>query len=172
MAWIGVVDEDSGMVKPAASYGYNEGYLDDIRITIREEAEGFGPTGSAIREGGLIVCGDMMDDPRLAPWRAEARMRGYRSSAAIALKLNDKAIGAFTMYAGEKDFFRGQLADLLPQLAMDISFALDNPEREAHSRAAERALKEETLERPVSWNLSMRKIRCSYSRAGWRQWGR
>jgi PAS domain S-box-containing protein len=128
MAWIGLVDEDSGDVRPAAWHGVNDGYLEHIRITIREEPEGLGPTGSAIRKGNLRIASDIMNDPRSAPWSGEALKRGYRSSAAIALKLGGKAIGALTMYAEEKDFFTEQFADLLKQMGMEISFALDSLE--------------------------------------------
>jgi signal transduction histidine kinase len=147
MAWIGIVDEVSGMVKPVAWSGKNEGYLDEIRVSTREEPEGLGPTGRAIREEGLKVCSDILNEPCAAPWRREAEKRGYRSSAAIPLKMSEKAIGALTIYADETDFFRWQLTDMLSQMAEDISFALDNLELEARRRETERALQEETLER-------------------------
>jgi|GEM_PF-367325 len=147
MAWIGLVDEATGMVKPVAWSGVTAGYLDDIRVSIREEPEGLGPTGTAIRNGDFNLCCDMMANPHFAPWREKALKRGYRSSAAIALKLNGKAIGALTMYAVESDFFQGQLVDLLKRMAEDISFALDNLDRDSRRQEAERALREETLER-------------------------
>ncbi len=128
MAWIGLVDDESGLVGPVAWSGMNDGYLADIRITVREEPAGMGPTGSAIREGNLHIASDIMNDPRSAPWREEAEKRGYRSSASIALKLGGKAIGALTIYAEEKDFFTEQFADLLKQVGMEISFALENLE--------------------------------------------
>ena len=147
MAWIGLVDDESGMVQPVASFGINEGYLDDIRISVREEPDGLGPTGRAIRDGSLCIASNIMNDPRFAPWRTAAEKRGYRSTASIPLKLNDKAIGALTMYAGEKDFFDWQVADLLQRMATDISFALDNLDREARRREAERVLQDEIVER-------------------------
>lgn len=147
MTWIGLVDEESGLVKPVAWSGVNEGYLENVRITVNVEPEGLGPTGSAIREGTLSISGDILNDPLTAPWHEEAEKRGYRSSASISLKLNGVTIGALTMYAGEKDFFRWQLSGLLQQMATDISFALDNLDREARRREAERALQVETLER-------------------------
>ncbi len=147
MAWIGLVDEASGMVKPVAWSGETAGYLDDIRVSIREEPEGLGPVGSAIRDGNFHICNEMMTNPRFAPWREEALRRGYHSSAAIALKSNGKAIGALAMYAVEADFFQEQLIDLLQRMAADISFALDNIDRDARHREAEQALREETMER-------------------------
>jgi len=147
MAWVGMIDEASGQVKPAASSGNAEGYLDDIRISVTEEPAGLGPTGSAIRAGSYYVCNDFMNDPRTLPWRQEATKRNFQASAAIALKLNGKVIGALTMYAAERDFFNQQLVELLQEMAADISFALDNLDREARRREAEQALQTETAER-------------------------
>ena len=147
MAWIGILEEVSGSVKPVAWSGKNEGFLDAMSVGVREEMQGTELTGSAIREGCLKVCVDIMNDPCAASWRAEAQKRGYRSSAAIALKVDKRSIGALTIYAAEKNFFRWQLSELLSQMASDISFALENLEGEARRRAMERALKEETLER-------------------------
>ncbi|HEX9022494.1 MAG TPA: GAF domain-containing protein [Geobacteraceae bacterium] len=147
MAWIGLVDEASGMVRPVAWSGEAAGYLDDIRVSVREEPEGLGPVGTAIREGSFHICCDLMTNPRFAPWREKALRRGYRSIAAIAIKSNGTAIGALAMYAVETDFFQEQLIDLLQRMAVDISFALDNIDRNARHREAEQALREETMER-------------------------
>jgi len=147
LAWIGLVDEETGIVKPVASCSIKEGYLDNIRVTVSNEPEGMGPTGSAIRKGTLQIVNDFLSNPRTAPWHKEAEKHGYNSVAAIALKLNQKTIGVLTMYAGEKHFFHGQMSGLLMQLAADISFALDNLDREARRKAAEQALSKEIAER-------------------------
>jgi PAS domain S-box-containing protein len=147
LARIGLVDEESGVVKPVASKSITEGYLDNMRVTVREEPEGMGPTGSAIRKGKLQIVNDFLSNPRTSPWHEEAEKLGYNSVAAIALKLNRKTIGALTIYGGEKNYFHGQMSGLLLQLAADISFALDNLDREARRKEAERALQKEIVER-------------------------
>jgi signal transduction histidine kinase len=76
-----------------------------------------------------------------------AQASGLKSSASIALKLNGHVIGALSIYAGEKNFFKWQYKNLLEQMAADISFALDSLDREARRREAELALRTETIER-------------------------
>jgi PAS domain S-box-containing protein len=147
LAWIGIVDEESGIVKPAASNSIKEGYLDNIRVTVGDEPEGMGPTGSAIRRNKLQIVNDFLSNPRTSPWHKEAEKLGFNSVAAIPLKLNGKTIGALTMYGGEKHFFHGQMSGLLLQLAEDISFALENLDREARRKETERALQKEIVER-------------------------
>ncbi len=147
LAWIGLVDEESGIVNPVAWSSIDEGNLNNIRVTVRDEPEGMGPTGSAIRKGTLQIVNDFLSNPRTSPWHKEAEKLGFNSVTAIALKLNGKTIGSLTMYGGEKQYFHGQMSELLLQLAADISFALDNLDREARRKEAELALQKEIHER-------------------------
>ncbi len=147
MVWIGLIDDESGMVRPVSWHGANNGFLDGIRVSVREEPEGLGPTGSVIRDGSYYICNDLIHDPRTRFWHEKLRERGYRSAASIALSLNKKVIGALTIYSDEPDYFCSRMIELLKQMAMDISFALDNLDHEVRYRAAERALHTETTER-------------------------
>jgi PAS domain S-box-containing protein len=146
LAWIGVVDRESGEVVPVASFG-ETGYLDGLSFSGLNGAEGGGPTGMAIRDGGYFICNDFLGDPCTRPWRKRGRGCGFRSSAAIVLKLNGEVTGVLNIYAAEKDFFRWQFKNLLQQIATDISFALDNLYREERRHQAELALQAETAER-------------------------
>ena len=147
MAWIGLVNEETGNIQAVAWSGANEGYLDKVRIAVGDIPEGMGSTGTAIREQGLSIVGDIMNDPRSALYCKEEAKRGFRSSAAISLKLIRPADRSLTLYSDKKDFFNSEFADLLLQMGMDISFALDNLEHEARRSAAEQALQDETLTR-------------------------
>jgi len=135
LAWIGLVDEDAGVVTPMAWEGKNEGYLDNIRVSIFDEPEGLGPTGRAVREGAVCISGD-----------GESR-RGHRSSAAIAIRQGDRVIGVLTLYSDERDYFNSQFIDLLGEIGADISFALDNLIREAERARTRAALHVQTMER-------------------------
>jgi PAS domain S-box-containing protein len=146
LSWVGLADEESGQVKVAAAWGASA-YLDDIRISARNEPNGGGPTGIAIREGSSVICNDFQNDPCTRPWHERGTRYGIRSSASIAFKEEGRVIGALTLYAGEKDFFDRQHVALLQQMSADISFALDNFKREIRRREAEQALQNETLER-------------------------
>ncbi|UFS71468.1 GAF domain-containing protein [Geomonas sp. RF6] len=145
-AWIGVVDENAGEVTVVAWSGEKEGHVEGA-APVRDATHGAGPTAIAIREGGLRICSDSMSKDAPEPWRKEAQRCGFGSSAAIALTVHGKVIGALTMHAAERDFFHSQLANLLSQMATEITFALENMEVEARRREAEKALQEETLER-------------------------
>jgi PAS domain S-box-containing protein len=142
MAWIGMVDQEQGVVKSVAQYGLDEGYLEKIRIPLRKGPESRGPTGTAAREGRYDVCNHIADDPRMAPWRQRALERGYHSSGAFPLRIGSQVVGTITMYAGEPGFFIAEEIGLLESMAQDVSFALESMETETQRRQAEEALRE------------------------------
>lgn len=146
MAWVGVVDEVTGRVEAVAWSGHNEGYLDGLTVVAGLDNSEEAVTSAAVTEGVLQVCHDNTFGVPGGNGRAKER-RGYRSCTAVPFNLNGRTIGALTIYASEKNFFRPKLMDLLTQLGSDISFALERFESEALRLEAERALKEETLER-------------------------
>jgi PAS domain S-box-containing protein len=146
LAWVGLVEEESGELKVVAANGATD-YLEDIRITANQEPTGLGPTGIVVREGTYYICNDFLGSPITLPWHDRGRAHGIRASASIALKQEGRVIGALTLYADKKDFFDQQQIELLMQMGTDVSFALDNIVRETRRQKAERALSEETAEK-------------------------
>jgi PAS domain S-box-containing protein len=146
LAWVGLVEEEGGELKIVAAKGAT-GYLEEIRITAKEEPVGLGPTGISVRNGSYYICNDFLGSPVTRPWHERGRAHGIRASASIALKQEGQVIGALTLYAEKKDFFDQQQIELLMQMGTDVSFALDNIVRETRRQNAEQALSEETAEK-------------------------
>jgi PAS domain S-box-containing protein len=142
MAWVGLVNEQTGLIEPISSAGAVDGYFDRIRGDARNDALGQGPTGKSIREDRIDIHNDLEKDPGVASWRDEALARSYRSSAAFPLRLGSKVIGAFTLYSSEPYFFDAEEVNLLQALAADISFAIESLEREEQRQKAVEALHE------------------------------
>ncbi len=140
MAWVGLVHPDSLLVQPVAYWGIEEGYLDEIRVSLADVAAEQGTVGVAIREGRSCICKDIENDPRMAPWRERALQRGYRAAGAFPLMVRSRAIGAIVFYAPEPDFFDAENLQLLKSLAAILSFALESAEMEKKRRQAEKAL--------------------------------
>jgi PAS domain S-box-containing protein len=141
MAWVGLVDARTHLVRPVASAGNIDGYLDGLAITAEDEESGRGPTGTAIREARTVVCNDILTDPTMDPWRERAMSRGYRASIAVPLIRDGVALGAFSSYAPESGFFGPREVGLLEQFASDVSFAMVFQEREQARREAETSLR-------------------------------
>ncbi|HUI89374.1 MAG TPA: GAF domain-containing protein [Anaerolineales bacterium] len=142
MAWIGLIEEVNGYVKPTVFAGDEQGYLTNISIAVQDPILGGGPTGIAIREGRCIICHDIASDPGMIPWRELALQRGYRSSASVPIRQKGHAIGALTVYASEPHGFSDDDQNLLDEIGRDISFALDSIDAEAERKRAEETLQE------------------------------
>ena len=59
MAWIGLLDVETHMVKTVASFGDDTGYLNELNVSADEHS----PTGTAIRENQPFWCQDFLNDP-------------------------------------------------------------------------------------------------------------
>ena len=140
MVWVGEVGED-GWIVPVAQAGAVEGYLDSIRISVLNVAEGRGPTGTAAREREHVFTTDIGKDGRMGPWREAALAREYRSSAAFPLLLEDRCVAVLTAYSSEVGFFDEEEVALFDRMAADLSFALEAMAREEHRRAVEAELR-------------------------------
>jgi len=141
MAWVGIAEQDAAKtVRPVAHAGVEEGYLETLRITWADAARGRGPTGTAIRTSEPSVCQNMLEDPRFAPWREEARRRGYACSCALPLLVDGKSIGALTVYSAVPDAFDTPEAELLAQLGADVSFGIESLRTRAERHRAMEAL--------------------------------
>jgi PAS domain S-box-containing protein len=126
MAWVGLVIEGSFDVRPAFAYGFEEGYLDSIRVTWDDSPTGRGPTGTAIRTGQATVMNHIGSDPTYAPWREAAKTRGYRSSAALPLCYGEQVLGALNVYNAEPAYFTDERVQVLQSFANQAALAIQN----------------------------------------------
>jgi PAS domain S-box-containing protein len=127
LAWIGLLDANGLDVTPVARAGVDEGYLDNIQLTVRDDApDRCELVARALRGNTAVVCNDIDTDPRMARWREEALRRGYRSVVVFPLQSAGKVLGILLFYASEKDFFDTEEMRLLTEMAGNISFALDH----------------------------------------------
>lgn len=152
MAWIGLKDPDTRVVKPVARWGDTGGYLETIKVVADDVPEGRGPTGRAVFEGKHFICSDIERDPIMRPWRDKALNHGFRSSAGFPLRIESDIIGALTIYAGQPSYFTEEEITLLVSMAEDVSFAMSATENERRRQAAEDELKRlnEELEHKVA----------------------
>ena len=142
MVWIGYAeDDDEKSVRPVASAGFDEGYLETMKITWADSERGRGPTGTAIRTGKPCACRNMLTDAKFTPWRKQALQRGYASSIVLPLMADKKAFGAMTIYSRKSDAFSAEEETLLSELATDLAHGIATIRlRGAHERA-EKALR-------------------------------
>ena len=139
MAWIGIPDSESGLLKPVAWWGHENGYLEHVYGYIARRPDDRGPAGSiTLPQDRHQVFNYIEADPNIIiPWRDEALRRGYHSRASFPIKHEDRLAGFFTVYAGRPGFFDDETLRLLDEVASDISFALHTIDQEEQRRMAE-----------------------------------
>ena len=107
MAWVGFAEcDDLCTIRPAAAFGFEDGYFDALHLSWADNEYGRGPSGTAIRSKQPVSSRNIALDPSCAPWREAALQRGYASSCAIPLMASDgHCFGALNVYSLEVDAF-------------------------------------------------------------------
>ena len=141
MVWIGYAEDDEAKtIRPMASAGFNDDYLDSVKLSWDDSEFGQGPTGTAIRTGKVSMCNNMFSDPSFEPWRDEAIKRGYASSIVFPLNDGVKTFGAITIYSKEPESFSNDEIQLLSNLASDLAHGITTIRLRAAHELAEIAL--------------------------------
>ena len=138
MAWVGLIDAETRMVRPVASVGDETGYLKSVNISVDADSPfGPSPTGTAIGRDEPSWCQDFLNDPMTVTWHERAARAGLAASASLPLHRNGGVVGAFTLYASEVNAFDESARALLVEMTANISFALDNFAGEFRRQQAE-----------------------------------
>jgi signal transduction histidine kinase len=121
LAWVGYPQQDEARsVRPVAEFGFDEGYLAQLKVSWADDEWGRGPTGRALRTGQVQATQNIQQDPAFAVWRALAVRHGYASSAALPLVVPGEVLGSLNLYAPEADAFDVRELELLQELSSDL----------------------------------------------------
>jgi PAS domain S-box-containing protein len=143
MVWVGFVQNDEAKsVKPVSYSGFEDGYIEQLKIKWDNSERGHGPTGTAIRTGNISLCRDMNTDPAFKPWRNEAVKRGYSSSIVLPLKNDIHVFGVLCIYSREVDAFSDNEIKLLSELAEDLAYGIDHLRMSASEKKAMQTIRE------------------------------
>lgn len=142
-AWIGLSEPNAKQPQVVAAFGDLRGRLVSLGEPIGEgSALPYQPASRVLASSSHWIGNDLLhgqDDQ--TDWQTLVATAGVRSCAAFPLKRGGEVIGAFSLYASEPEFFDPELVDLLDEMAADVSFALDNFEREDQRLRAEQELR-------------------------------
>jgi PAS domain S-box-containing protein len=130
MAWIGLVDGQR--LRPVAWGGRAKAYTAKLHVRWDPQTPADrGPSAAELSRGRRYVCNDVLADKSALVSPELARGFGVRAVAAFPFSRGGAIVGVLNLYVGEADFFDGPLVALLDEMVADISFALDNFDREA-----------------------------------------
>ena len=111
-------------IKPIAKWGYEDGYLEALNVVWTDSPLGQGPSGTAIRTRQPAIRNNLLTDDKYEPWRNDAKIRGYASSASFPFVINESVIGSLNIYAAEPDAFDEKEFKLLDEMAHDLTFGI------------------------------------------------
>ncbi|MEO6895482.1 MAG: ATP-binding protein [Caldimonas sp.] len=90
----------------------------------------------AIRSREPVLVNDTMKDGKTKVWRDYCAKHGVLALVAIPLKRAGTSVGMLLLCADTKDFFGEAVIPLLSELGADVSFALENSDKEHASHEA------------------------------------
>jgi PAS domain S-box-containing protein/putative nucleotidyltransferase with HDIG domain len=127
LAWFGwAVDNEHKEVKITASSGIASGYLKGFQVSWGENELGNGPSGRAIKSGKVQVNNAASDNSAFAPWQSRAAEFGIGSSISLPVQLDDRVVGALTVYAKEKNAFDSEEIALFEKLASNVGYGIES----------------------------------------------
>jgi diguanylate cyclase (GGDEF)-like protein len=125
LAAVGLLDRDNAGIKLVASHGDHQWHLQTLASAGPSGITGqFEAVHLALREGRAQV---VMNGVQVS--RSE-----YRASASFPLRCQGEVVGVLCVFSQEAQFFQRDIVDLIDQLAMEASFALESLQREADRR--------------------------------------
>ena len=140
LAWIGRPESGSSDFEVLASYGATE-YLEGLRISADpDEPTGRGPAGRSWRDGTEVIVNDFLGADLLGPWKQRAILHGIGSSATFPIERAGERFAILNVYHEEPFAFDPLVIRLLVEMTRDVTFALDNFERQRMVIAAQNAL--------------------------------
>jgi diguanylate cyclase (GGDEF)-like protein/PAS domain S-box-containing protein len=141
LAAVRKINHSNQLIETVSSYGIGKGYLDEITISSNGSLpEGQSTSGVAFRENRTVVVNDFLQN-ELTKHRSESAIRfGWRSSGAFPILRGGMPFALLVVYSDQTDFFDEEVVGLLNEMSKDVSFALDNFDRESRKRKAEESL--------------------------------
>ncbi len=136
LAWVGLCVRPGDRILPVARYGVDAEYVDSVRLSVNDERIKHGPTVRAITTGEPALSNDIEHDPNFY-FKDLALRSGLRSYAVFPIKVSERVIGVFALYAERPNYFRTEEVQVLTTLAADISFAVESIVNERERRRME-----------------------------------
>ena len=138
--WVG---ESAGYrLNPLAHAGDGQELIARIVASATPEQGMKLPGTEAARTRRVVVCHDMLQDDRYAPWRKEVEQVHFSSTVAVPILHEENLFGVLSVYSDQTNIFGAEELDLLLEVAGDIAFGLKAIARESEQKHAEIALRE------------------------------
>jgi PAS domain S-box-containing protein len=123
LAWVGLHDEASAIVRPVAWSDAADDYLKQLRLPVVPGRRG--PVPDAFHSGQPQVVHDIAAEPSLAHRHAALRAQGLMALAAFPIVAPGVPWHCLMVYSNTGEHFDDEQVALLTRLARDVAFALE-----------------------------------------------
>lgn len=132
MAGVGELDGTRNTIDLVAGYGdsYDKIKNSSHWVSSAAEPDSTGISNRALRDNRHIIINDALNDPRTSGWKDYLEHIGSRSLATFPLQRGGASFAVLTVYHDNAGAFDSEMVALLDEIALDISFGLDNIARE------------------------------------------
>jgi diguanylate cyclase (GGDEF)-like protein/PAS domain S-box-containing protein len=153
MPWFGLLDPATGVLNLAAHV--EDEPLDLPPMSVRADApDGAGPRGTAAREGRIVICNDVRNDPEWERGRERYERYGTAALAALPLMISGRVIGIFNLESPVAGYFDDDIVQLLHEMVGELTYALERLELQAaHDRALSALQESEERFRQLAENI-------------------
>jgi diguanylate cyclase (GGDEF)-like protein len=135
---IGMTEPGNDFLKIVASAGPTAATSKNARLSISAAyPEGQGLTGVAFRTRRPCISNDYLAEISAEVLRETVRREGTKAGAALPLLRHGEAVGVVLFMSSELGAFTPELVELLKRFAENLSFAIENFDREDDRRLAE-----------------------------------
>jgi diguanylate cyclase (GGDEF)-like protein len=124
LAAVGLLERGSSKIEFIAWHGIHQGHLQTLATPAAAS------TSSYIESAHLALCGGVQVFNGVAVPAGST----FRASASFPLRCQNEVVGVLCVFSQEEQFFQKDIVDLMKQLAMEASFALESLQREADRR--------------------------------------
>ena len=125
MAWVSfALDDEAKRLQPAASAGSIGDYFETTTISWADDQYGQGPAGTAIRTGHPVAVNHILTDSHFNLWCIQAKKNGYAAVLGLPLSIDNRVVGALTIYSELPDAFNAEEIKLLTTLADNLAYGI------------------------------------------------
>ena len=130
--WIG--KKEGEFIKPVHKCGEDDGYVDSLKISVREDVpEGRGPAGTAYRENRIVINENTLTSDLPKFWKDELLERDIYSSLAVPIEKNGEVYAVISVYSIIPFSFKKEFMTIFEELKKDVSFALEKIDKDKES---------------------------------------
>ena len=145
LAWIGLLDEGTGDIRPAAANGLDIKQWPFQWANIHTGPFANGLVATAMRTAKVVTSNDIQTDARTLRVQEQIQKYDFHSTASVPFQLRGSTIGILSLVSPEIGFFTAEEeVRLLEEMGRDISFALDNIAIEEERQQGEEQIRAQT----------------------------